>query len=257
MKAVFSTLLAIAVVLPAGVWLATLQQASSHPVPTAIGASGMPGSGDPAAPDQSADISAAAPQASAGAQHKVLYVDQQWLQQISARTGISPRALKAYSQATLNQAWHSPACHLGWNTLAAIGYLESADATIGGKQLRPDGSASEKIIGPALDGEHFAKVLDTDGGALDGDRVFDRAIGPLQFLPATWAQYGKDGNGDGLADPQNIDDAAWSAAAYLCASGTDLRNAEAWNAAILAYNPSQDYLHSILQRADLYAELAR
>ena len=45
----------------------------------------------------------------------------------------------------------------------------------------------------------------------------DRAVGPMQFLPASWARYGADGNGDGVRDPHQLDDAALAAAAYLCA----------------------------------------
>src|SRR5687767_9098537 len=63
----------------------------------------------------------------------------------------------------------------------------------------------------------FASIVDTDGGVLDGDARWDRAVGPMRFIPSTWQLVGRDGNGDGIADPFSIDDAALSAAAYLCA----------------------------------------
>ncbi len=51
------------------------------------------------------------------------------------------------------------------------------------------------------------------------------AVGPMQFLPGTWEQYGQDGNGDGVRDVLNPADAIKGAANYLCASG--LKNPQA------------------------------
>ena len=45
----------------------------------------------------------------------------------------------------------------------------------------------------------------------------------MQFIPSTWALYGADGNGDGVADPFNIFDAAAAAAHYLCRAGGNLQ----------------------------------
>ena len=57
------------------------------------------------------------------------------------------------------------------------------------------------IIGLPLDGSHGVKrIEDTDDGRLDGDPVFDRAIGPLQFIPTTWEDWASDADGDGVAD---------------------------------------------------------
>jgi cell wall-associated NlpC family hydrolase len=55
------------------------------------------------------------------------------------------------------------------------------------------------------------------------------AQGPMQFLPATWATYGTDGNGDGTADAFDPADAIPAAAGYLCAhdASTNLREAVA------------------------------
>ncbi|HME03632.1 MAG TPA: lytic murein transglycosylase [Solirubrobacteraceae bacterium] len=73
------------------------------------------------------------------------------------------------------------------------------------------------------------------------------AVGWMQFMPATWLQYGVDALNAGYADPYNPVDAVFAAARYLRAAGaaTDL------NAAILAYNHSQEYLSSVLLRAKL------
>ncbi len=68
-------------------------------------------------------------------------------------------------------------------------------------------------------------MLDGSGdvAAVPGEAgTWQRATGPLQFIPSTWERWGSDGDGDGVADPQDIDDAAYAAARYLCASGADL-----------------------------------
>jgi hypothetical protein len=108
------------------------------------------------------------------------------------------------------------------------------------------------IRGPRLDGGAVALVRDTDGGRLDGDPVYDRAIGPLQFLPATWRAVGADGNGDGIADPYNIFDAALSAGVYLCSGSTDLSDSASLHAAIFRYNHSDSYVALVLSLAAQY-----
>ncbi len=73
------------------------------------------------------------------------------------------------------------------------------------------------------------------------------AIGWMQFMPATWIQYGVDALDAGYADPYNPVDAVFAAARYLRAAGaaTDLHGA------ILAYNHSEEYVKSVLLRAKL------
>ncbi|HYA09662.1 MAG TPA: lytic murein transglycosylase [Gaiellaceae bacterium] len=74
------------------------------------------------------------------------------------------------------------------------------------------------------------------------------AVGWMQFLPSTWAEWGVDANGDGVADPWNPDDAVFSAARYLAAAGgaTDLPRA------VYAYNHADWYVSEVLGLADLY-----
>jgi membrane-bound lytic murein transglycosylase B len=98
-----------------------------------------------------------------------------------------------------------------------------------------------------------ALTKDTDAGVLDGDQVFDRAVGPLQFIPETWKRWGVDANGDRVADPQNIDDAALTAARYLCASGGDLTTEHGWQQALLTYNQSDIYLRAVRDCAAIYS----
>jgi hypothetical protein len=73
------------------------------------------------------------------------------------------------------------------------------------------------------------------------------AEGWMQFLPAEWAQYGVDANGDGFKDPYNPADAIFSAARYLKAAGgdSDIRGA------VFSYNHSQAYVDSVMLRAQL------
>lgn len=183
-------------------------------------------------------------------------VSASWLAQTSVATGIPARALQAYAGAAIVTARQKPGCHLGWNTLAGIGMEESAHGTTGGAYLEASGQLHGVILGPVLDGGSYGKVPDTDHGRLDGDPTWDRAVGPMQILPSTWARYGVDANGDGVADPNQIDDAALSAAGYLCAAGGDLATASGWVNAIHAYNPDAAYLDAVRGYANQYAKEA-
>jgi transglycosylase-like protein with SLT domain len=88
--------------------------------------------------------------------------------------------------------------------------------------------------------------IETDYGS-DQSVSSAGAVGWMQFMPATWLQYGVDALDAGYADPYNPVDAIFAAARYLRAAGAanDLR------AAILAYNHSQEYVDSVLLRAKL------
>ena len=182
--------------------------------------------------------------------------DAQWLSRAAGQTGIPARALQAYVAAASTANKTAPACGIGWNTVAAIGLVESGHGTHGGGHLTAAGQASGPIIGPSLDGDGFAAIKDTDAGALDGDARWDRAVGPMQFIPSTWRYAGRDGNGDGKADPFNIDDAALSAASYLCAHGHDLTTAAGWTEAIYSYNQSDAYIDRVRDQATSYAKQA-
>jgi membrane-bound lytic murein transglycosylase B len=180
--------------------------------------------------------------------------DAEWLVQASAQTGIPARALRAYVSAAGAANHAAPGCGIGWNTVAAIGFVESAHGAYGGGSLSAAGQATGPIVGPSLDGDGFAAIADTDAGVLDGDPLWDRAVGPMQFIPSTWKLAGQDGNGDGKADPFNVDDAALSAAGYLCAHGRNLSAANGWTAAVYSYNQSGAYVDQVRRQATSYAE---
>jgi hypothetical protein len=149
----------------------------------------------------------------------------------------------AYRHAEAELARTAPGCRLRWQVLAAIGQVESGQAR--GGRVTADGTTVAPILGPRLDGGAFAVVGDTDGGAYDGDAAYDRAVGPMQFIPSTWARWGSDGNGDGRADPDNVFDAALAAGRYLCAGGRDLSDPAELDRAILGYNHSEAYLRTV------------
>lgn len=120
--------------------------------------------------------------------------------------------------------------------------------------MKADGTTRNPILGPVLNGNGFANITDTDGGEYDGDTSHDRAVGPMQFIPSTWATWGSDGNDDGERNPNNVYDAALAAGRYLCAGGRDLSSQSDLEAAILGYNQSQSYLRTVLTWYDFYKE---
>ncbi|GCD41389.1 lytic murein transglycosylase [Streptomyces paromomycinus] len=164
--------------------------------------------------------------------------------------GIPATALAAYRKAEGVLRGSQPSCRLPWELVAGIGRVESVHAS--GYGLRGDGSTARPIRGPRLDGVQFALIRDTDGGRWDGDAVFDRAVGPMQFIPSTWGSWGADGNGDGVKDPNNIFDAALGTARYLCAGDRDLSRDADLDRAVLSYNNSRAYVNAVRKWMDTY-----
>lgn len=109
---------------------------------------------------------------------------------------------------------------LDWSVLAAVGKIESDHGRSGAAGVRSGRNAAG-------------------------------AAGPMQFLAPTWAVYGVDGNGDGVADPYNPADAVPSAAGYLCASGAGRQGG--LYQALFAYNQADSYVRAVLAQAVSYA----
>lgn len=178
-------------------------------------------------------------------------VDPRWARRAADASGIPLPALTAYARASLLAPRE---CRIGWTTLAGIGWIESQHGTIGGRVLEADGRSSQPILGPALDGGDFAAVPATaDSARWHGDRDWDHAVGPMQFIPSTWRTWRTDGDGDGVADPHDIDDAALASARYLCQSG-DLSVGDTWSRSVFGYNHSADYVLDVFAAADAYAD---
>ncbi|MGH3841213.1 MAG: hypothetical protein ACRDR6_12115 [Pseudonocardiaceae bacterium] len=142
--------------------------------------------------------------------------------------GIPGVMLDAYQRAARMLAATQPGCHLSWIVLAGIGKIESDHAS--GGRVDTFGNTLGPILGPRLDGSAgMVAIPDTDHGALDGDPVWDRAVGPMQFIPSSWRVWG-------VGSPDNIYDSTLAAGRYLCAGGADLSDPTQLQAAVYRYN---------------------
>ena len=160
---------------------------------------------------------------------------------------IPDTALAAYQRAAVVMEQVDESCGLSWTLLAAIGRVESDHGRYAGSQLLTDGTSSPEIRGVPLDGRGpVAKIPDTDGGRLDRDTLWDRAVGPMQFLPSTWSVVGVDADSDGVRSPHDIDDAALATGVFLCSAPGSLDTSTGLRTAILRYNPSSSYVASVL-----------
>ncbi|MGW7613269.1 C40 family peptidase [Streptomyces sp. NPDC054766] len=173
---------------------------------------------------------------------------------------IPPRMLTAYKKAVQHVGKYVPKCQgMRWPILAGIAKVESNHAI--GHNITDNGDITPKIYGVLLNGSgangNTTAFPDTDGGKWDGTATGERAVGPFQFLPSTWASVAKDANTDGRADPHNADDAALGAAIYLCAGGRDLAQRSQLKTAILQYNHSGAYVANVLGWIDQYTAAAK
>lgn len=181
-----------------------------------------------------------------------------WAKGLSDKLNIPKVALQAYGYAARSvQATH-PGCGLSWPLLAGIGAVETNHGCFAGGRLDDAGISTVPIRGLPLNGHNGVKrIRDTDSGRLDGDPAFDRAIGPMQFIPSTWRTWAVDADGDGVANPDDINDASLAAATYLCTVGGDLRQPNQFWATLAEYNDDRDYGQDVLDHADHYGRISR
>ncbi|NNE75011.1 MAG: hypothetical protein HKN26_15200 [Acidimicrobiales bacterium] len=155
--------------------------------------------------------------------------------------------LSAYRYAAADAA-----CDVPWTVLAGIGKVASNHGRVYGTRRTASGTVYPAILSEPLDGsDGRLAIADTDDGNWDGDPIWDRAVGPFQFIPSTWAFYAADGNGDHARDPQNLWDAATAAAAHLCAFGAD--DPDTVDDAISAYYFSDVFIEPVLSAALEYS----
>ena len=173
----------------------------------------------------------------------------------SSTNGIPAAALSAYqrAEAVINSA--DKACNLSWQLIAAIGRVESDHGRYAGNALNAKGVATPGIYGIALNGKNnTALIRDTDAGAYDNDTTYDRAVGPMQFIPSTWSVVGVDADSDGVRNPQDIDDASLATAVYLCSGTDDLSTLSGQRTSVYRYNHSDSYVNLVLSVADNYLQ---
>ncbi len=198
------------------------------------------------------------------AEHRfALDYGRQLLDLVTAAAPVAPSDiprlyLDAYRQAASTLAKRMPACRVRWSAVAAIGKIESNHGRYRGTQLALNGDAYPRIIGIPLDGTNNTRAIpDSDLGRLDGDDVWDRAVGPMQFIPTTWQRLAQDGNGDGVLDPNNAYDATLATATYLCRSNPagGLDTDEGLRPSFFAYNRSETYVENVLAWTSIYAAM--
>src|SRR6476646_3929256 len=173
----------------------------------------------------------------------------------ASTSGIPSAALAAYQRAetVINAADKS--CNLPWQLVAAIGRVESDHGRTNGNHLDAKGIARPGIYGIPLNGKnHTRLVRDTDAGQYDADAKYDRAVGPMQFIPSTWSVVGVDADGDAQRNPQDINDAALATAVYLCAGNDDLSTSQGQRNAVYRYNHSQSYVDLVLSIMTAYLD---
>ncbi|CAN5119696.1 hypothetical protein BH18ACT9_BH18ACT9_07330 [soil metagenome] len=169
--------------------------------------------------------------------------------------GVPDAALAAYQRAAQVIEAADRSCHITWQLIAAIGRVESDHGRYGGNTLSGKGVSTPGIYGIPLDGaKGTARITDTDAGRYDDDTELDRAVGPMQFIPSTWSVVGVDGDGDGVRNPQDIDDAALSTAVYLCSGDEDLSIGADRRTAIYRYNHSEEYVDLVLSVMRAYVD---
>lgn len=161
-------------------------------------------------------------------------------------SGLPPRVATAYQQATVTAGCPG----LRWELLAGIGWVESRHGTGKRSAIDPEtGEAKPWIFGPVLDGR--AGTLALPIGPWSGwwglEGSWQRAVGPMQFLPGTFTGAATDGDADGTLNPHDLDDAAATAARYLC--GSDGR-VDDEREALRRYNASSAYAIDVLAYAD-------
>lgn len=171
----------------------------------------------------------------------------------ASAAGVPPRMMAAYQYAVDQVAEAVPRCRgMRWPVLAGVAQIESNQAQ--GRRVSPDGQVRPRIIGPALDGSPgVRRISDTDGGRWDGDSELDRAVGPFQFLPATFRAVDDRAP---VRDPHDVDDAALAAAVYVCGDGRNLADDSQLRSALFAYNNSSIYVDDVMGWIRSYDALA-
>lgn len=166
--------------------------------------------------------------------------------------------LAAYRYAAARMAVLAPACHLSWPDIAALGRIESGQAQVAGTRLAANGDSYPPVLGPPLDGTGGNGAYPLPATVTwDGAGPWERAVGPLQFLPTTWQRVARHlpPLPPGVpADPNNVYAAALGAGIYLCdaAGPAGMASLAGIKAAYFSYNHSAGYVREALANAVHY-----
>jgi hypothetical protein len=173
----------------------------------------------------------------------------------ASTNGIPAPALAAYQRAAQVINTADKSCNIPWELIAAIGRVESDHGQYAGNSLTTKGIAEPGIYGPELNGRNGTQAIpDTDGGLIDHDKQWDRAVGPMQFIPSTWSVVKVDADGDGQRNPQDINDASLATAVYLCSGTENLSSRSGQEKAVYRYNHSQQYVDLVLRLMEAYSQ---
>ncbi len=246
----------LSILLPVLLLVAASTVAAIPPSATA-GAQSSDGFTLPSLPTWALEIGAGPPAAlnlsHLSAEEQAWFADRETVVATVSSHGIPAAALAAYQRAAQVMSSADAGCNLPWTLLAAVGRVESDHGRYGGNVLSAEGTSMPGIYGIPLDGTSGTReVRDTDVGLYDHDRIFDRAVGPMQFIPSTWLVVGVDADGDGERNPQDVDDASLAAAVYLCSGEEDLATDQGARAAVYRYNHSNQYVALVLAIAAAY-----
>ncbi|HEY6736445.1 MAG TPA: lytic transglycosylase domain-containing protein [Candidatus Saccharimonadia bacterium] len=126
---------------------------------------------------------------------------------------------------------------------AAATTLRAAGLSAEFTQLYLDAAAATGTPWQLLAAVHYAETRQSGSTSRQSPAG---AVGPMQFLPATFAVYGLDADHNGRRDITNVTDAVYSAGRYLAANGAARGQ---YIAALLVYNHSDSYASSVLATA--------
>jgi cell wall-associated NlpC family hydrolase len=140
-----------------------------------------------------------------------------------------------------------PAHNVGFSATAPIAFTQRQAGSMSFADLRGIWQAAGGTYGIPWEVLAAINKVETNFGQNLGPSSAG-AIGWMQFMPSTWARWGMDANGDGVADPNNPTDAIFSAARYLAGCGGQANIASA----VYCYNHATWYVNEVLGLATVY-----